>query len=61
MNYKRVNYFSVLLEDQNSKLDAVLEGVGDIQRKVADLPTRSGFDELKQDVKTIKVAVTAEP
>ncbi len=56
---KAINHFSVLMEDQNGKLDAVLEAVGDIQRKVADLPTRVEFDELKQDVKTIKAAVTA--
>jgi peptidoglycan hydrolase CwlO-like protein len=56
---KAINHFSVLMEDQNGKLDAVLEAVGDIQRKVADLPTRTEFDELKQDVRTIKAAVTA--
>ncbi len=54
-----INHFSVLMEDQNGKLDAVLEAVGDIQRKVADLPTRAELNELKQDVKTIKAAVTA--
>ena len=52
-----INHFSVLMEQQNSKLDGVLEAVGDIQRKVADLPTRVEFDELKQDVKIIKAAV----
>jgi len=52
-----INHFSVLMEDQNGKLDAVLEAVGDIQRKVADLPTRAEFDELKQDVRIIKAAV----
>ena len=31
---------------------------GDIQRKVADLPTRAEFDELKQDVRVIRAAVT---
>ena len=51
-----INHFSVLMEDQNGKLDAVLEAVGDIQRKVADLPTRGEFDELKQDVRIIKAA-----
>ena len=52
-----INHFSVLMEQQNAKLDAVLEAVGDIQRKVADLPTRAEFDELKQDVRIIKAAV----
>ena len=55
---KAINHFSVLMEDQNAKLDAVLEAVGDIQTKVADLPTRNEFEELQQDVKTIKAAVT---
>jgi len=54
---KAINHFSVLMEDQNGKLDAVLEAVGDIQRKVADLPTRDEFDELKQDMKVVKASV----
>jgi peptidoglycan hydrolase CwlO-like protein len=54
---KAINHFSALMEDQNAKLDAVLEAVGDMQRKMADLPTRDEFNELKQDVKTIKAAV----
>jgi hypothetical protein len=56
---KAINHFSALMEDQNGKLDAVLEAVGDIQRKVADLPTRAELNELKQDVQTISGAVTA--
>jgi archaellum component FlaC len=55
---KAINHFSVLMEDQNGKLDAVLEAVGDIRAKVEDLPTRDEFNELKRDVKTIKAAVT---
>jgi archaellum component FlaC len=55
---KAINHFSVLMEDQNGKLDAVLEAVGDIRAKVEDLPTRDEFNELQQDVKTIKAAVT---
>ena len=54
---KAINHFSVLMEQQNSKLDGVLEAVGDIQRKVAELPTRAEFDELKQDIRIIKAAV----
>jgi archaellum component FlaC len=54
---KAINHFSLLMENQNGKLDAVLEAAGDIQRKVADLPTRAEFDELKQDVRVIKAAV----
>jgi archaellum component FlaC len=55
---KAINHFSVLMEDQNGKLDAVLEAVGDIRAKVEDLPTRDEFNELQRDVKTIKAAVT---
>src|SRR2546421_11590235 len=52
-----VRHLSVLVEQVVSQNQGVLEAVGDIQRKVADLPTRTEFDELKQDVKTIKAAV----
>lgn len=55
---KAINHFSMLMEDQNGKLDAVLEAVGDIRAKVADLPTRAEFNDLKQDVRVIKAAVT---
>jgi hypothetical protein len=51
------NQFGVLLEQIVDQNKAVLEAVSDIQRKVADLPTRAEFDELKQDVKVIKAAV----
>jgi hypothetical protein len=54
-----INHLSVLVEHVIDQNRAVLEAVGDIQRKVADLPTRAEFNELKQDVKTIKAAVTA--
>ena len=52
-----VNHLSVLMEHVVDQNTAVLEAVGDIQRKVADLPTRDEFNELRQDVKTIKTAV----
>jgi len=51
------NHFGVLLEQIVDQNKAVLEAVGDIQRKVAGLPTRDEFDELKQDVRVIKAAV----
>ena len=54
-----INHLSVLVEHVIDQNRAVLEAVGDIQRKVADLPTRAEFNELKQDVKTIKAAVSA--
>ena len=56
---KAINHFSVLMEDQNGKLDAVLEGIN-------SLPTRDDFhrleqrmDTLESDVKVIKAAVTS--
>ena len=57
MSDSDANHFGVLLEQIVDQNKAVLEAVGDIQRKVADLPTRAEFDELKQDVRIIKAAV----
>ncbi len=55
---KAINHFSVLMEDQNAKLDAVLEGIN-------SLPTRDDFhrleqqlDTLESDVQVIKAVVT---
>jgi archaellum component FlaC len=53
-----INHFSVLMEDQNSKLDAVLEAVGDMQQKVAVLPRiEQRLEVLEQDMKIVKAAV----
>ncbi len=56
---KAINHFSTLMEDQNAKLDAVLEGM-------KDLPTSGEFSRLEQkvdqmsdDLKIIQAAVTA--
>jgi len=55
-----INHFSVLMEQQNGKLDAVLEAVRDMQQKVAVLPAmQQDLAELKQDVGVIKAAVKA--
>ena len=55
---KAINHFSVLMEDQNGKLDAMLEAVGDIQQKVARLDgIERDVAELKQDMKVVKAAV----
>jgi len=55
-----INHFSVLMEQQNAKLDAVLEAVRDMQKKVAVLPrVEQDVAELKQDMKVVKAAVTA--
>lgn len=53
-----INHLSVLMERVIDQNKAVLEAVGDIRARVEDLPTRDEFNELKQDVKTIKAAVT---
>lgn len=55
---KEIRRLGALMEDKNSKIDAVLEVVSDMQGKVALLPAmRQDIDELKQDVKVIKAAV----
>jgi hypothetical protein len=51
------DYSAVLLEQIVDQNQAVLEAVGDIQRKVANLPTRDAFDELRRDVKTTMSAL----
>lgn len=53
-----VNHADILLKDINGKFDAVLEAVGQIQSQIKNLPTRDEFTRLKDDVKTIKLAVT---
>jgi hypothetical protein len=58
MNDSDANHVGVLLEQIVSQNQAVLEAVGDIRAKVENLPTRDEFNELKQDVKTIKASVT---
>lgn len=52
------DYNGVLLEDINGKFDAILDSVKGIRGQVNELPTRNEFDELKDDVKTIKAVVT---
>jgi hypothetical protein len=57
---KAIDHFSVLMESQNAKLDAVLEAVGDMQQKVTLLPAmQRNIVELKQDMKVVKAAVKA--
>lgn len=56
---KAINHFSALMEDQNAKLDAVLEGQKD-QATHADIHRLAErLDSLESDVRTIKAAVTA--
>jgi hypothetical protein len=51
------DYTGHLLEQILDEIKAVHEVVGGVQEKVADLPTRDEFNELRQDVKIIKAAV----
>lgn len=54
---KAINQFSTLMEDQNAKLDAVLELLGDVP-KTSDFRRLEGsVDELRADVKVIKKVV----
>jgi hypothetical protein len=53
-----INHLSVLMVHLIDQNRAVLEAVGDIRAKVEDLPTRTEFNDLQRDVKTIKAAVT---
>jgi predicted nucleic acid-binding Zn-ribbon protein len=52
------DYMAVLLEEIRDQNKAVLEAVGDMRKDLATVPKREEFDELKQDVKIIKAAVT---
>lgn len=52
------NYIGMLLEEIRDQNKAVLEAVGGIRQKVDNQPIRSEFNELRDDVKTIKAAVT---
>jgi hypothetical protein len=52
------NYTGLLLEQIRDQNKAVLEAVGDMRAELKRVPKREEFDELKQDVKIIKAAVT---
>lgn len=51
-------YLDMLLEQIRDQNQAVLEAVGDIQRKVDELPTKDAFERLETKVDTIAEAVT---
>jgi hypothetical protein len=53
------NYVAVLLEEIRDQNKAVLETVGDLQKNVSKIPViEETVDELKQDMKVVKAAVT---
>ena len=57
---KAINHFSVLMEDQNAKLDAVLEYVGEVPKIAARLEKiERQVDKLSDDMEVVKVAVKA--
>lgn len=53
------DYAIVLMEQMRDELRAVHEAVGGIQDQLADVPKRDEFDELRQEVRLIRAAVTA--
>ena len=50
--------FSTSISDHFAHVSISLRIAWDIRAKVEDLPTRDEFNELQQDVKNIKAAVT---
>ena len=52
------NYMSILLEDIRDQNKAVLEAVGQIQKTVGSLATKDELQDVADDIKTIKIAVT---
>ena len=53
------DYAIVLMEQMRDELRAVHEAVGGIQEQLANVPKRDEFDELRQEVRLIRAAVTA--
>jgi hypothetical protein len=58
MNDTNNNYHDVLLEQIRDQNQIILEAVSGMRAELALVPKREEFDELKQDVKVIKTAVT---
>ena len=56
---RTINHFNVLLEDQNAKLDAVLEGQKEQATRSDINRIEQRLDALEGDVQAIKTAVTA--
>ena len=52
------NYTDVLLEDMNHKFDLLLEIVGQMRDEMKTLAKQTDLEEVKQDVKVVKAAVT---
>jgi len=56
---KAINHFSALMEDQNSKLDAVLEHLGDMPKIQDFRRLEQKVDKLSYDMEVVKAAVKA--
>lgn len=56
---KEIRHFNVLMEDQNGKLDAILEGQKDQATRVDIGRLEQRLDALESDVTVIKAAVKA--
>ena len=54
-----LKYNGALLEEIRSQNKAILEGLGDVPKRVEFNELKQDVVELKQDVKTIRAAVTA--
>jgi archaellum component FlaC len=54
---KAINHFSVLMEDQNAKLDAILEGQKDQATRADIHRLEQRLDVLENDIQAIKAAV----
>lgn len=53
-----INHLNVLLEEIRDQNKIMLEAVSGMRAELAQVPKREEFEELKQDVKVIKAAVT---
>ena len=52
------NYLGVLLEKMSDELKAIHEEVGGMREELMRVPKREEFEALKNDVGTVKVAIT---
>lgn len=52
------NYTDALLEDINDKFDIVLDGIKGMREEISGLARQKDLEEVKQDAKTIMMAIT---
>jgi hypothetical protein len=51
------DHTNIILEEMNSKFDAVVEAVGQMQDDIKTLAKQADLDEIKADIKIVKAAV----